>query len=148
VRITDKEGKMETRPDFRGHHGGIARFGFRVIGVGFGAPFLDGGHTGFYVSSDRSSREINAAVNLCMGGMRALFCMRPVCSPVLLAVLLRPVAVDTRRVNGWSITIGMFLSAYATFDPSERWGDASGLAVGREEVVDDVLDEDSLALLR
>lgn len=58
--------------------------------------------------------------------------MRPVCSPVLLAVLLRLVAVDTRRVNVWSIAIGMFLSAYATFDSPEGWGDAGGLAVGRE----------------
>lgn len=77
--------------------------------------------------------------------MRALFGMRPVCNPVLLAVPLR-LAVDTGRVNGRSITIGMFLGAYATFDFLEGRSDAGGLAVGRDEVVDDVLDEDSLAL--
>lgn len=73
--------------------------------------------------------------------------MRPVCNPVLLAVPLR-LAVDTTGVNGRSITIGMFLGAYATFDLLERRSDAGGLAVGRDEVVDDVLDENSLALLR
>lgn len=72
--------------------------------------------------------------------------MKPVCSLVLLAVLR--LAVDTSGVNGCGITIGMFLGAYATFDFLEGRSDAGGLAVGRDEVVDDVLDEDSLALLR
>lgn len=143
--ITDEEGKTKTRPDLRWHHSGIARLGVRLVRVGFAAPFLDGGHTGLYVAADRDSSEINTAVNLCVSGTRALIRMRPVCGPVGLA-FLRMVAVDTVSVNGRGVAIGIILSAYAALDSSQGGSDTGGLAVGREEVVNDVLDEDPLAL--
>lgn len=147
--VADEEGKMETRPDLRGHHGGITRFGLRVVRVRvflLVLLFLNRGGTGFHLKADRgSSKEINAAVGL---EVAITVGIRSVHHPILAFFLLRVVAVDDFCVNGRAVPVDHTLRAYAAFEPSQRRGNADGLLVGREEVVDDVFDEDSLALWR
>ena len=140
--IADEEGKMETRPDLRGHHGGITRFGLRVVRVGM---FLNRGSAGLHLEADRGSREVNAAVGL---EVALTVGIRPVLHHPILAFFLRVVAVDDFCVNGRAVPVHHALCAYAAFEPPQRRSNADRLLVGRKEVVNDVFDEDSLALRR
>lgn len=130
VGIADKEGKMELGEDLRGHHGGIARLGCRVVRVR-----LPGG--------GRFHRR---------GVVQHSVAIQPILGPVLdwaCAIQLLGVvvvgAIGTNGRKGSSLSVR--LGAHATLDSVQRWRDAGGFAVWREEVVHDVLHENALALL-
>ena len=149
--VADEEGKMETRPDVRGHHGGITRFGLRVVRIGIlflVLLFLNRGGARFHLEADRGSREINAAVGLEVAIAITVGIRSVLHNPILAFFLLRVVAVDDFCANGRAVPVDHILCAYAAFEPSQRRGNANGFLVRREEVVDDVFDEDSLALWR
>ena len=150
--VPDEEGKMELRPDFRGHHGRIARLGIRVIRVGFLRLFIlplfhDGGR-GLHLA-DRGSRKTNAAVNLRMS-MTVEFTVRkgPVPISHTIVAFLRLVVVGACSVNDRGVAINGSVCAYAALYSPQRRGDAGGFTVRGKEIVNDVFDEDPLALLR
>lgn len=136
VGVADEEGKMELGEDFRGHHGRIAWLGCRVVRVR-----LPG--------SCRFHRR---------GVVQRSVAIQPILGPVLYWAcaiqLLGVVAVGVGAVAGavgangrMGSSLSVRLGAHAPLDSVQRWRNAGGFAVWWEEVVHDVLHEDTLALL-
>lgn len=137
MRVADEEGKMEPRPNLRGHHGGITWFGLCVVRVGFPLTLL-----GFHLLSDRGSRKVHATVDLDMILAVEVVALADL-DPILASLRM---AVDAVSANGRGVTVTAILRAYATLFSSQRRGNTGRHSIGREEVVDDVFDEDPLAL--
>lgn len=142
--VPDEEGKMEPRPDLRRHHGGIARLGIRTVRVGLAFQPLVHARGRLSRLADRGSRQVNTAVNLALSE----FTVRkgPVSINHTVVAFLRMVVVDAAGVNDRGVAINDPVRAYAALFSPQRRGDAGRSPVRREEVVDNIFDEDSLAL--
>jgi len=138
VRIADQECEVESLLDLTRHHCWVARLGGRIVRVGL-VDTVGAVHS---VPIGAIADTVGVAVDT-IG--------RPVHRAVgaVANTVGRGVSVGVSSTVGTIHAIGLLLilvGAHTALDTSQRGSNAGGLAIWREQIVVDILDENSLSL--